>query len=91
MTERVKKPTRRHIDTEPLAAVLLAVLNLPHEQFTIEAYIFLRSVFDDGTVRTIASHWNGDTKAPGWAIDFSATSNAAGCCSISSTAPPAIS
>jgi hypothetical protein len=41
---------------------------LPNEQFTLEAYVYLRSVFDDGTVRTIASHWNGDTKSPGWAV-----------------------
>ena len=31
---------------------------LPTEQFTLEAFVYLRSVFDDGQVRTIASHWS---------------------------------
>ncbi len=43
-------------------------VKLPSDQFTLEAFVYLRSVFDDGTVRTIASHWNGDTKATGWAF-----------------------
>ena len=41
---------------------------LPSEQFTLEAYVYLRSVFEDAQVRTIAAHWNGDTKAAGWAF-----------------------
>ncbi len=41
---------------------------LPDQQFTLEAFVYLKSVFEDGTVRTIASHWNGDTKANGWAF-----------------------
>jgi mono/diheme cytochrome c family protein len=36
------------------------------ERFTVEAYVLLRSVFDDATVRTIASHWDGNTKGAGW-------------------------
>ena len=36
------------------------------DRFTVEAFVMLRSVFDDGTVRTIASHWDGDTKGAGW-------------------------
>ncbi len=47
---------------------LSADAKLPTEQFTIEAYVYLRSVFEDGQVRTIASHWNGDTKGLGWAF-----------------------
>ena len=43
-------------------------VKLPSEQFTLEAFVYLRSVFDDGTVRTIAAHWNGDTKSSGWAV-----------------------
>ncbi len=41
---------------------------LPDEAFTIEAFVYLRSVFEDAQVRTVASHWNGDAKAPGWAF-----------------------
>ena len=41
---------------------------LPSEQFTLEAYVYLRSVFEDGQVRTIAAHWNGDAKGAGWAF-----------------------
>jgi mono/diheme cytochrome c family protein len=41
---------------------------LPGEQFTLEAFVYLRSVFEDAQVRTIASHWSGDTRAPGWAL-----------------------
>ena len=39
---------------------------LPNEQFTLEAFVYLKSVFDDGQVRTVASHWNGDLKGAGW-------------------------
>ncbi|MFN9717231.1 MAG: DUF1549 domain-containing protein [Planctomycetota bacterium] len=35
-------------------------------EFTLEACIQLRSVFDTGAVRTIASKWSGDGKMPGW-------------------------
>lgn len=41
---------------------------LPSEAFTIEAFVYLRSVFDDGQVRTVAAHWNGDAKSPGWSF-----------------------
>jgi hypothetical protein len=43
-------------------------VKLPNEQFTLEAFVYLRSVFEDGMVRTIASHWNGDTKGAGWVV-----------------------
>lgn len=43
-------------------------VKLPTEQFTLEAFVFLRSVFDDAQVRTVAAHWNGDAKASGWAF-----------------------
>ncbi len=39
-------------------------LNPP--EFTLEACIQLRSIFDTGAVRTIAAKWNGDNKSPGW-------------------------
>ncbi|MSQ96183.1 MAG: DUF1553 domain-containing protein [Gemmataceae bacterium] len=41
---------------------------LPNETFTVEAFVYLRSVFEDGQVRTIAAHWNGDTKSNGWSL-----------------------
>jgi hypothetical protein len=41
---------------------------LPDDAFTLEAFVYLRSVFDDGQVRTIAAHWNGDAKTPGWSV-----------------------
>ncbi len=39
---------------------------LPTGDFTIEAFIVLRSIYDNGSVRTIAAKWNGDAKEPGW-------------------------
>jgi hypothetical protein len=47
---------------------LPADVKLPSDAFTLEAFVYLRSVFEDGQVRTIAAHWNGDTKAEGWAF-----------------------
>jgi hypothetical protein len=40
----------------------------PKSDFTIEAFILLRSLYEDASVRTIASHWNGELDAPGWAF-----------------------
>jgi hypothetical protein len=42
--------------------------NLPAGDFTLEAYVLLRSVYEDGTVRPIAAHWGGDRKKPGWVV-----------------------
>jgi hypothetical protein len=39
-------------------------VKLPSEQFTLEAFVYLRSVFEDGQVRTIASHWTGEPARP---------------------------
>lgn len=36
------------------------------EDFTIEAFVLLRSVYDSGAVRTVASKWNGTNNDPGW-------------------------
>jgi len=36
--------------------------------FTIEAVINLKSLWSDGTVRTVASRWDGDEKHHGWAL-----------------------
>jgi hypothetical protein len=40
----------------------------PTTDFTIEGFVILRSMFEDGTVRTIASQGNGDSQRPGWAF-----------------------
>jgi len=42
--------------------------DFPTEDFSIEAYIVLRSVYDGSQVRTIASHWTGRKGDPGWAL-----------------------
>ena len=38
------------------------------EDFTIESFVLLRSVFDSGAVRTVAAKWNGDVREPGWSF-----------------------
>jgi hypothetical protein len=49
---------------------------LPGGDFTLEAVVMLRSVFDDGTVRTLAARWNGDQKSPGWAFGITSKKSA---------------
>ena len=41
---------------------------LPDGDFTIEAFVHLRSTADDAQVRTIASHWDGVKGHPGWSV-----------------------
>ena len=41
---------------------------LPSGDFTVEAFVVLRSTYDDASVRTIAAHWNGDKTKPGWSF-----------------------
>ena len=51
-------------------------VNLPTNQFTIECEITLRQLYPDATVRTIASHWDSNTRNPGWSLGItSAKSN----------------
>jgi hypothetical protein len=40
----------------------------PKRDFTIEAFITLKSVYETGSVRTIASQWEGSRGHPGWAL-----------------------
>ena len=40
----------------------------PDGDFTLEAFVVLRSLYENAEVRTIASHWSGDKKQPGWAF-----------------------
>jgi hypothetical protein len=41
---------------------------MPQGDFTLEAFVMLKSLYEDGQVRTIASHWDGNNKHPGWAV-----------------------
>ena len=50
--------------------------NLPTEDFTIEAVIQLSSLYPDANVRTIVSHWNGNTSHKGWNFGVTSTKSA---------------
>jgi hypothetical protein len=41
---------------------------MPTDDFTVEAYVLLDSIYDDASVRVIASQWDGDHDHPGWAL-----------------------
>jgi hypothetical protein len=49
---------------------------LPSGDFTIEAFIVLRSTYDSAAVRTIAAHWNGDNASPGWSFGVTSQKSA---------------
>jgi hypothetical protein len=49
---------------------------LPMADFTIEAFVQLRSVYADDMVRPIASHWGGDPAAPGWSFGITGKKSA---------------
>ncbi len=40
----------------------------PTDDFTFEGFVLLRSVADDASVRTIASHWGGTKEKGGWSF-----------------------
>ena len=42
--------------------------SLPDGDFTVEAVIVLRSLYEDATVCTIAAHWDDNNAHPGWAL-----------------------
>jgi hypothetical protein len=42
--------------------------SLPKADFTIEAFVMLRSVYSDAKVRTIVSQWDGNKGHPGWSL-----------------------
>jgi hypothetical protein len=42
--------------------------SLPNKDFTIEAVVLLNSLYSDATVRTIAAHWDSNSKHPGWSL-----------------------
>ena len=41
---------------------------LPSGDFTVEAFVVVRSLYESGEVRTIASHWDGKRGHPGWSF-----------------------
>lgn len=63
VSDDAKTPPVQTIDAE----------GLPDNQFTIQATIFLKSLYPDATVRTIASHWDSSTTHPGWALGVTST------------------
>ncbi len=42
--------------------------SLPAGDFTVEAFVLLRSLYEDAAVRVIASQWNGNNGTPGWSL-----------------------
>lgn len=42
--------------------------SLPDGDFTVEAIVLLKSVYQDGAVRTIAAHWDRAETHPGWSF-----------------------
>ncbi|MBY0525533.1 MAG: DUF1553 domain-containing protein [Gemmataceae bacterium] len=50
--------------------------SLPTADFTMEAFVQLRSLYDDASVRTIVSHWGGEKKAPGWSLGVTSKKSA---------------
>ncbi|MGE3780554.1 MAG: DUF1553 domain-containing protein, partial [Pirellulaceae bacterium] len=47
--------------------------SLPSGDFTVEAFVLLRSLYDDAAVRTIASQWDSDSHHPGWSLGVTST------------------
>ncbi|MCH9655354.1 MAG: DUF1549 domain-containing protein [Planctomycetes bacterium] len=50
--------------------------NLPDQDFTIEAYVQLGSVYENAAVNTIASQWTGNTKQRGWSFGVTSQKSA---------------
>ncbi|TWT59126.1 Planctomycete cytochrome C [Thalassoglobus neptunius] len=63
------------VNESPLASPVqtLDSKDLPRNQFTVSATLLLRSIYPDASVRTIASHWNSDSKSPGWSLGVTST------------------
>jgi mono/diheme cytochrome c family protein len=49
---------------------------LPDGDFTIEAFVLLRSLYDDASVRTIVSQWNMTKNKPGWSLGVTSRKSA---------------
>ena len=49
---------------------------MPTYDFTVEAYVVLRSVDEGATIRTIVSRWDGRKDQPGWSLGVSGLTSA---------------
>ncbi len=49
---------------------------LPDQDFTIEAYVQLESIYENAAVNTIASQWTGNTKTRGWSLGVTSLKSA---------------
>ncbi|HEX4132400.1 MAG TPA: DUF1553 domain-containing protein [Pirellulales bacterium] len=47
----------------------------PGGDFTVEAIVLLRSLYDNASVRVIASQWNSDQRQPGWSLGVTSTAS----------------
>lgn len=77
-TELVKMPGtgNRAVNLLPDGTVQLGLEKsdqLPNGDFTVEAVILLRSLYENASVRTIAAHWSGNTGQPGWSFGVTST------------------
>ncbi len=45
------------------------------ETFTVEALVYLDSLYSNASVRTIASRWNGDERGKGWSLGITSTAS----------------
>ncbi|MCC9606161.1 PSD1 and planctomycete cytochrome C domain-containing protein [Blastopirellula sp. JC732] len=48
----------------------------PGDQFTVEAVVILDRIYDDASVNTVLSRWNGGTKSNGWNIGVTSKKSA---------------
>ena len=72
-TQLVEMPSTggKAVNLKPNGRLKLGVKNsdqLPSEDFTIETVVLLRSLYEDASVRTIVTHWNGNTTQKGWSL-----------------------
>jgi len=49
---------------------------LPRDDFTVELFFVLRSLYEDAAVRTLASQWDGNQAHPGWSLGVTSTGSA---------------
>lgn len=47
---------------------LVSPQNMPASDFTVEAFVSLDSLYEDASVRVIASQWDGKQGSPGWSF-----------------------
>ncbi len=64
------------IPDEKSAILVPSFDDLPNGDFTVEATVMLRSLYPDASVRTIAAHWSGNQKHPGWSLGVTSTQSA---------------